>query len=229
MSKRRPGEPRDLRHLPLREEPIGDSALIEDLDGACVQAAGARADEVLAGAPLDNGNVDARQRQLARQHQPCRTSSGDHHRMLGHRVTPVGTSDRSTSSDSGSKSPRDPCVDTNTRISVSPVPEVLAQASVLRRVPGLEASPLGAICMEWRCVGCFLALPRSDLCNWNSRAQCSLSDLAGSGDTRRSREGPDLETVEAEGGQIGGRQNADQSVRPKATIALMSTDGRTSV
>ena len=29
-----PGEPRDLGHLPLREEPIGDSALIENLDGA---------------------------------------------------------------------------------------------------------------------------------------------------------------------------------------------------
>ena len=28
------GEPRDLRHLPLRKEPISDSALIEDLDGA---------------------------------------------------------------------------------------------------------------------------------------------------------------------------------------------------
>ena len=37
--------------------------------------------ELLAGAPLDNGNVDPRQRQLARQHQPRRTSSGDHHRM----------------------------------------------------------------------------------------------------------------------------------------------------
>ena len=41
----------------------------------------------LAGAPLDNGNVDPRQRQLARQHQPCRTSSGDHHRVLGHSHT----------------------------------------------------------------------------------------------------------------------------------------------
>jgi hypothetical protein len=59
--------------------------LIEDVDGACVQTARARADEVLAGAPLDNRDVDPRQRQLARQHQPCRTSSGDHHRMLGHR------------------------------------------------------------------------------------------------------------------------------------------------
>ena len=73
--------------LSLREEPIGDSALIENLDGARVQAARARADEVLAGAPLDNGDVDARQRQLARQHQPRRTSSGNHHRMFGHRAT----------------------------------------------------------------------------------------------------------------------------------------------
>ena len=84
------GEPRDLSHLPLREEPIGDSALIEDLDGACVQTARARAGEVLAGAPLDDGDVDARQRQLARQHQPRRTSSGDHHRMLGHSCLPSG-------------------------------------------------------------------------------------------------------------------------------------------
>ena len=30
-------------------------------------------------------DVDARQGQLARQHQPCRTSSRDHHPMLGHR------------------------------------------------------------------------------------------------------------------------------------------------
>ena len=29
-----PGEPRDLGHLPLRQEPISDSALIENLDGA---------------------------------------------------------------------------------------------------------------------------------------------------------------------------------------------------
>ena len=82
MSRRDPGEARDLRHLPFREEPIGDAALIEHLDGARVQTARARADEVLAGAPLDNGDVDARQRQFARQHQPCRTCSGDHHRML---------------------------------------------------------------------------------------------------------------------------------------------------
>ena len=82
--KRGPGELPDLDHLPLSEEPIGDSPLIEDLDGARVQTACARAGEVLAGAPLDNRNVHSRQRQLARQHQPCRTTSGDHHRMLGH-------------------------------------------------------------------------------------------------------------------------------------------------
>jgi hypothetical protein len=36
----------------------------------------------LAGAPLDDGDVDPRQRQLARQHQPRRASSGYHHGML---------------------------------------------------------------------------------------------------------------------------------------------------
>jgi hypothetical protein len=38
--------------------------------------------EVLAGAPLDNGHVNPRQRQLACQHQPGRTSSGDDNRMV---------------------------------------------------------------------------------------------------------------------------------------------------
>jgi hypothetical protein len=68
----------------LRDEPIGDSTLIEDLDGARVQTAGARAGEGLALAQLDDGDVDPRQGQLARQHQPGRASAGDHHRVLGH-------------------------------------------------------------------------------------------------------------------------------------------------
>src|SRR5882757_431689 len=72
-----PGEPSDLRHQSLREEPISDSALIENLDGARVQTACARPDEVLAGAPLDNGNVDVRQRQLAGQHQSGRARAHD--------------------------------------------------------------------------------------------------------------------------------------------------------
>ena len=50
-----------------------------------LQAACARTSEGLADAPLDDGDVDARQRQLARQHQPRRTASSDHHAMLGHR------------------------------------------------------------------------------------------------------------------------------------------------
>src|ERR687893_2218092 len=102
-----------------------------------MQTAWAQADEVPAGAPLDNGNVDARQRQLARQHQPRRTSSGDHHRMLGHRhtpagITPVATSashpsvptarNRTASPTIGSASPRDPYVVNNTRISLLPFP-----------------------------------------------------------------------------------------------------------
>ena len=31
------GEPRDLRHLPLRQEPIGDTTLVEHLDRARMQ------------------------------------------------------------------------------------------------------------------------------------------------------------------------------------------------
>ena len=78
------GEARDLRRLPFGEEALGDAALIEHLDRARVQPAGARAGELLAGAPLDDGDVDPRQRQLGRQHQPRRTAAGDHHRMFGH-------------------------------------------------------------------------------------------------------------------------------------------------
>ena len=71
--------------LPLREEPFGDAALIEHLDGAGVQTAGARAVELLTGASFDDDDVDPRQRQLARQHQPGRAAAGDDHRMFGHR------------------------------------------------------------------------------------------------------------------------------------------------
>ena len=70
-----------------------------------------RADEVLAGAPLDNGNVDGRQRQLASQHEPCRTSPDDHHRMVGHRHTPV------VSAVAINSAARDQHVDNNTLIS----------------------------------------------------------------------------------------------------------------
>ena len=71
-------------HLTLREEAIGDPTLIEHLDRARVEAAGARAGEHVIGTPLDDRDVDLRQRQLGRQHHPRRPSSGDHHSMLGH-------------------------------------------------------------------------------------------------------------------------------------------------
>ena len=89
--QRDPSEARDLRHLPLRQEAISEATLIELLDGACVQTARARAGEALAGAPLDNGHVNPRQRQLPRQHQSRRTAAGDHHRVLGHTPLPSGT------------------------------------------------------------------------------------------------------------------------------------------
>src|SRR5207247_4485741 len=84
------GKPRDLSLLPFGKESLGDSALIENLDGACVQSAGTRAGKILAGAALDDGDVDLRQRELARQHQPRRAASGDHHRMPAHHRTPFG-------------------------------------------------------------------------------------------------------------------------------------------
>jgi hypothetical protein len=70
-------EPGDLHRRALREEPVGDAALVEHLDGARVQPARADAEELLRGAPLDDGDVDAGQRQLAGEHQPGRTAAGD--------------------------------------------------------------------------------------------------------------------------------------------------------
>jgi hypothetical protein len=77
------GEALDLHRLPGLEEPVGDAALVEHFDRACVQAAGARADKLEAGTPLHDDHVDFRQGQLARQHHPGRAASGDHHRMVG--------------------------------------------------------------------------------------------------------------------------------------------------
>ena len=84
-----PGEACDLRHLPLCEEPVGYPTLIEQLDAECMQTARAPADEFLIHAPLDDRDVDIRQRQLTCQHQTCWTSSDDHHRMILHRCPPV--------------------------------------------------------------------------------------------------------------------------------------------
>ena len=90
MSNGVPANPATWAACPSERNRSAIPLLVEDLDGARMQTACARAGEALAGAPLDDGNVDPRHRQLARQHQPRRTSSGDHHRMLGHSLTPAG-------------------------------------------------------------------------------------------------------------------------------------------
>jgi hypothetical protein len=56
-----------------------------------MQPACARAGDVLADAPLDNGDVDARQRQLGSQHQPCRACARDQDVGIpnDHQTTPV--------------------------------------------------------------------------------------------------------------------------------------------
>jgi hypothetical protein len=54
-----------------------------------VKTAGSRSVEILTCASFDDDDLDPRQRQLARQHQPRRAASCDHHRMLGHRYTPA--------------------------------------------------------------------------------------------------------------------------------------------
>src|SRR6266498_451929 len=109
-----------------------------------MQAACARAGEVLAGAPLDNGDVDPRQRQLARQHQPCRTSSGDRHRMLGHSHTPAGitpVANRDTSPTTGSTSRAAHTSTTTHAFRYSHFRRFWPQPEILRHDPGLAASP----------------------------------------------------------------------------------------
>jgi hypothetical protein len=70
--------------LPRRDESVRDPTLIEHFDGAGKQTAGPRPVEVLTVAAFDDDDVDAGQRQLARQHQPGRAASCDHHRVFGH-------------------------------------------------------------------------------------------------------------------------------------------------
>ncbi len=86
------GEPQSRADLPRREESLRDATLIQHLDGAGVKTAGSRSVDLLTGASFDDDDVDPRQRQLARQHQPSRTTSCDHHRVLGHRGLPVDPS-----------------------------------------------------------------------------------------------------------------------------------------
>ncbi len=68
-----PGKAGELEHLALAQEAVGDAALIEDLDGAGVQAAGARLDDRLVGAPLDDGDIGLCEREARR---PASARSG---------------------------------------------------------------------------------------------------------------------------------------------------------
>jgi hypothetical protein len=92
--------------LPGREESLRDATLIEHLDGAGVKTPGSRSVDILTGASFDDDDVDPCQRQLARQHQPGRAASRDHHRMFGHRRSPA----------TGSALPFDPSAEGNPRI-----------------------------------------------------------------------------------------------------------------
>ena len=141
MSKKIPAKPTNWMHLPRREESFRDATLIEHLDGAGVKTPGSRSVEILTGASFDDDDVDPRQRQLARQHQPGRTASCDHHRMFGHRRSPANAApDRDShlapiatarqrrspassaaNSSTGSALPLDPSAEGNTRI-----PQLLA-------------------------------------------------------------------------------------------------------
>jgi len=98
MSK---GSRRTPRPAPsaLREEPIADSTLIYRLDVRECRPP-AREPEGLAGAPLDNGNVHARQRNSPASISPSDLLR-DHHQMLSHRHPPrrhAGRDQRITSS-----------------------------------------------------------------------------------------------------------------------------------
>ena len=87
-----PGVAHERMRLALREEALLDATLIEHLDGARVKTPGSLAVEILAGASFDDDDVDPRQRQLGRKHQPGRATSCDHHGMFGHRPIPGSTS-----------------------------------------------------------------------------------------------------------------------------------------
>jgi len=159
------GEAAYLHCLALREKAIRDSTLIENLDRAGVQATRTRANQLRGCAPLDNRDVDARQHEFARQHHPGRTSSGNHHRMFGHRHplvdisgTPTPASNSAASGGThtrtsapnvgsctasrtiGSTSPRDPYVN-NPHIFVSPLRKFSLRESIMRQRDGLAASP----------------------------------------------------------------------------------------
>ena len=68
----RGAEARGLDGLALGEEPVGDASLVEDLERAGVEPTRPRAHQLRRRAPLDDRDIDPRQRQLGTQHQARR-------------------------------------------------------------------------------------------------------------------------------------------------------------
>src|SRR4029079_3337592 len=66
------------------QESIGDAALVEDLDGAGLDPAGAGTHELLGGPLLDDRGVDARAGSSAAAHQAGRAGPGDEHALIHH-------------------------------------------------------------------------------------------------------------------------------------------------
>src|SRR5271166_774907 len=116
-------ERRDLSRLTLGEEAISDPTLIHHLDRARVETSGPRADEDVIETPLDDRDVDLRQRQLSREHHPHRTASGDNYRMVGHRRGPLGYAEK------------------NTRTSLLHLVGSGLRTVIMRHDPGLVSSP----------------------------------------------------------------------------------------
>jgi len=110
-------EPADLGGITRGEEAVGDSALVEDLDGAGVQASRTRADETAVGPAFDDRDVHPRQCQLSGQGQAGRTPADDYHVMLGKLTHPH-----------------------------PPIAEKLVRPAILRQRGGLAASPPVRIC-----------------------------------------------------------------------------------
>ena len=86
--ERRPRVADERMRPARRKKPVDDAALVEDLERAGVESSGPPAVELLVGTALDHEDVDPRQRELGRQHQPGRSASRDHHLVCRHRCAP---------------------------------------------------------------------------------------------------------------------------------------------
>lgn len=82
------GKGHDLHRGSLGEEAPGNAALVENLDGAGMQAQRTRLDAHPVRPPLDNDSVDAGQPQFGAEHQPGRAGAHDDYPMPAHRISP---------------------------------------------------------------------------------------------------------------------------------------------